>query len=90
MTRSAHARPTDRDAVNAAIAATGSGQAHVAWLSDGLDGTGTAALMGQLQQLGSLSLYRDNADELANLVAVPPANAYHFSVRAAVRAVSTS
>lgn len=71
---------TNRAAVNAAIAEAGAGQAHVAWLSDGLDGTGTASLMGQLQQLGSLSLYRDNADQLANLVAVPGATADGITV----------
>ena len=71
---------TNRAAVNAAIAAAGAGQAHVAWLSDGLDGTGTASLMGQLQQLGSLSLYRDSAAQLANLVAVPEATADGITV----------
>ena len=72
--------PTDRDAANAAIAAAGDGQAHVAWLSDGLDSTGTAALMRQLMQRGSLSLYRDSADGLANLVAVPSATTEGISV----------
>lgn len=72
--------PTDRDAVNAAIAAAGAGQAHVAWLSDGLDGAGTEALMGRLQELGSLSLYRHSADEVANLVAVPGATADGITV----------
>ena len=73
--------PTDRDAVRAAISAAASpGSAHVAWLSDGLDGAGTTALMEQVQQLGSLSIYRDEADGLANLVAVPTATADGISV----------
>jgi hypothetical protein len=72
--------PTDREAVNAAIAAAGTGQAHVAWLSDGLDGAGAAALMARLQQLGSLSLYRDSADGLADLVAVPGVTADGISI----------
>jgi hypothetical protein len=72
--------PTDREAVRAAIAAAATDQAHVAWLSDGLDGTGVKDLMTQLQQLGSLTLYRDKADGLANLVAVPSATADGISV----------
>ena len=71
---------TDRTAVSAAIAAVSDDQAHVAWLSDGLDGAGTKDLLWQLQQLGSLSLYRDNADGLANLVAVPSATVEGISV----------
>ena len=71
---------TDRDAVGAAVDAIGDDQVHVAWLSDGLDGSGTKALLGQLQQLGSLNLYRDNADGLANLIAVPSATVDGISV----------
>ncbi|MDC0033232.1 DUF4159 domain-containing protein [Alphaproteobacteria bacterium] len=73
--------PTDHDAVHTAIAAAPDiGSAHVAWLSDGLNGSGTAALMGQLQQLGSLSLYLDSVNELAKLVGVPSATADDISV----------
>lgn len=72
--------PVDHAAVGAAIAAAETRQAHVAWLTDGLNGPETETLMAQLQQLGSLSLYRDRADGLASLVAAPGATADGISV----------
>lgn len=73
--------PSDRATVYATIATSlGSGPAHVAWLTDGLDGPRTTDLVDQLQRLGSLSVYGDSADGLANLIAAPGATADGISV----------
>lgn len=67
---------TNREAVLAAISSAQRGEsAQVIWLSDGLDGPSTTALMERFQRFGSLRLYRESADAVAHLITAPRATA---------------
>ena len=64
--------PTDRAAAIDALQGLDlSGTAHVAWLSDGIDGPNAVRLMGRLRQLGALRVYRETGAALAKLVSTP-------------------
>lgn len=64
--------PNDRaGAIDALQGLTLDGAAHVAWLSDGINGPNATRLMARLQQLGALRVYRETGTALARLVATP-------------------
>jgi hypothetical protein len=73
--------PTDRAAALEAIGgARFDGSAHVAWLSDGLDGPAARKLAARLQQLGSLQMFLDQAPRRASLLGTPHATGDGLSV----------
>jgi hypothetical protein len=73
--------PADREAALEAIRGVSfDGSAHVAWLSDGLDGKGATALAERLQQLGSLQMFLDEAPKRAVLLGNPHATGDGLSV----------
>jgi hypothetical protein len=64
--------PNDRaGAIDALQGLDLEGSAHVAWLSDGINGPDAARLMERLQQLGALRVYRETGTALARLVVTP-------------------
>ena len=72
---------TNREKVSAAMTSAKSNEsAHVAWLSDGIDGPGVKHLLQQLQQFGALTLYRQNNGTYANLIQTPVSTIEGISV----------
>ncbi len=73
--------PDDRTAAAKALDAVKiEGAADLVWLSDGLDGSGAAALADKLRRLGTLQVYTDPALRLARLVLPPVSEANDMAV----------
>ncbi len=71
----------DYDALRAAVeSVTVDGQAHVVWLSDGLDGPGAYDLAAQLQRLGGLEIMTGGAASAPLLVDPPDGDGGGFDV----------
>ena len=64
-------KPDYRAVLEAAEALDVEGSAHVAWLSDGIDGAGATQLAERLQRLGSLELMAPEAGRTARLIDAP-------------------